>query len=228
VSGAVGVSAPDATEVFGEPEVFGAFAPTDLPSFAPEGFAFVPLVFVSLALLSEAGAVFAGVLTGTGAFEPGFEGASLVEGAADAGVGVTAEAASPVRGAGCADFCSRAVEDFFSSFFRASFEEDDGEPPELFSSASGPTRTPSDWNACARAQGAQSATAKAAAKRYFFMLALFLACPLPRLRPSADGQRRHDLRPHGRRLPNSLFSKRRRASVRQHQHLTRAPPSRLK
>jgi hypothetical protein len=93
----------------------------------------------------EAGAVFAGVFTGTGVVAPGFEGASLVEGAAVVGVGVTADAASPVRELGCAPFesrveASRVEEGFLSSFFEASATG----PPEPFSSASGPTRTPSD------------------------------------------------------------------------------------
>jgi hypothetical protein len=150
------------------PEVFEEFGP-DLLSPEPEG-------FPSFDLLSEAG--FAGVLTGTGAFAPGFAGASLVEAAT--GAGVTADAASPAREFGCADFASRvedsrAEEGFFSSFFGSAAE---AESPSAFSSAAGPTRTPLDCEPDARAHGAQSAAANAAAKRYFFISALFLACPL--------------------------------------------------
>jgi hypothetical protein len=128
------------------------------------------------------------VLTGTGAFAPGLAGASLVEGAAAAGVGVTADAASPVREFGCADFASRvedsrAEEGFFSSFFGSAVE---AESPSAFSSAAGPTRTPLDCEPDARAHGAQSAAANAAAKRYFFISALFLACP-SRAQPSPTG-----------------------------------------
>jgi len=120
----------------------------------------------SFVLLSEAGADFAGVLTATGAFEPGFAGASLVEGAADEGAGVTADAASPERGFGCAALFSRVEEGFFSSFFGSAVA---AESPATFSSAAGPTRTLPDCEPDARAHGAQSATAKTAAKRYFFI-----------------------------------------------------------
>jgi hypothetical protein len=100
---------------------------------------------LSLAVFVEAGAVFADVFTGTGVVAPGFDGASLVEGAAAVGVGVTADAASPVRELGCVPFESRAEasrveEGFLLSFFETSAAG----PPEPFSSASGPTRTPSD------------------------------------------------------------------------------------
>src|SRR5215212_9308269 len=118
---------------------------TGVLPFAPEG---LLLSFVaagglpSFALLSEAD--FAGVLTGTGEDEPGFAGASLVEGAVEVGFGVTADAASPVREFGCADFASRveelgAAEGFFSSFFGSAVA---AESPATFSSAAGPTRTP--------------------------------------------------------------------------------------
>lgn len=143
------------------PEVFVEFEPVGLLSFVAEG-------FPSFDLLSEAG--FEGVLTGTGAFAPGFAGASLVEAAA--GVGVTADAASPVREFGCADFASRveelgAAEGFFSSFFGSAVAAES--PATFSSSAAGPTRTPLDCEPDARAHGAQSAAANAAAKRYFFI-----------------------------------------------------------
>jgi hypothetical protein len=115
-------------------------------SLAPAGL-LSPAAFdlFSLAVFGEAGAVFAGVLTGTGVVAPGFDGASLVEGAAAVGVGVTADAASPEREPGCVPFvsrveASRVEEGFLSSFFGAS----EAGPPEPFSSAAGPTRTPSD------------------------------------------------------------------------------------
>jgi len=123
----------------------------------------------SLALLPEAG--FDGVLTGTGVDAPGLVGASLVEGAADAGAGVTADAASPEREFGCAGLVSRAeesraAEGFFSSFFGSAVA---AESLATFSSAAGPTRTLPVCEPDARAHGAQSAAANAAAKRYFFI-----------------------------------------------------------
>jgi len=120
--------------------------------------------FPSFVLLSEVGADFAGVLTGTGAFAPGFAGASVVEDAADEGV--TADAASPEREFGCAALVSRVEEGLFSSFLGSALA---AESPATFSSAAGPTRTLPDCEPDARAHGAQSATTKAAAKRYFFI-----------------------------------------------------------
>jgi hypothetical protein len=141
-----------------------------VPPFVPEGLLSLEAGdFPSCDLLSEAG--LAGVLALTGAGAPGFAGASLVEGAADEGAGVTADAASPEREFGCADFASRveesrAAEGFFSSFFGSALA---AESPATFSSAAGPTRTPPDCVPDARAHGAQSAAANAAAKRYFFI-----------------------------------------------------------
>ena len=60
-------------------------------------------------------------------------------------------------------------------------------------------------DADARAQGAQSATAKAAANRYFFIRALFLACP-PRAPAASDGQCRRLAAAGGKGRPESLFS----------------------
>jgi len=135
----------EAPEMFGTLGAFGSARRVASP-FVPEGL--LSFAVLSDAVLSDAGVVFAGVLTGTGAFVPGFVGASLVEGTAAAGGGVTADAASPVRVLGWEVFVSRVEEGFFSSFFGESAVE----LPELFSSASGPTRTPSDWwNTAARA-----------------------------------------------------------------------------
>src|ERR1043166_1252845 len=173
------------------------FVPVLLAGGAVEGLRLASVPFVSV------GEELAGVTLATGAGAAGFGGASLVE----EGAPVAAVVAEAVESAG--GFCdfsetrspsalspSRRSAGFFeasslrspcaapparalSSFFGAGASV----PAAALSSAAGPTRTPSDWKTPARAPGQQKASATTAAKKNFFIRALFLTCP--RAKPTA-------------------------------------------